>query len=72
MKLSARLGAAPPPAAKLAKPGVPKRGPTGKLLKVEPRPAPVGPSPAIEAMDARALLAGARELLTELTRSAKA
>ena len=70
MKLVARIG--PPPAASPvpARPGRPARGPTGKKLAVA-RPPPVIASPAQEAVDGRALLQAARELLTALTRCAR-
>jgi hypothetical protein len=70
MKLVARVG--PPPAASPApaRPTRPARGPTGKKLAV-PKPAAVVASPAQEAMDGRALLAAARDLLTALARCAR-
>jgi transcription-repair coupling factor (superfamily II helicase) len=75
MKLIARVG--PPPAAQVAAaaarpPLRPARGPTGRKLAAPPRPAPAPVStPATEAMDGRALLAAARELLTGLAGCAR-
>jgi transcription-repair coupling factor (superfamily II helicase) len=69
MKLVARVGPAPAPAAAPARPARPVRGPTGKKLAVE-KPPPL-PSPAQESMDGRALLQAARELLVELGRCAR-
>jgi transcription-repair coupling factor (superfamily II helicase) len=74
MKLVARVGppvaAAPAPAARPARPA---RGPTGKPLKAPPRPAPVAPiaSAAAQAMDGRALLLAARDLLGGLAGCAR-
>jgi transcription-repair coupling factor (superfamily II helicase) len=68
MKLVARVGppvAAPPSAA--VRPARPARGPTGRKLATPPRPAPAPlPSAAMEAIDGRALLLAARELLAGL------
>jgi hypothetical protein len=68
MKLVARVGPAPAPAAP-ARPGPAGRGPTGKKL-AKPPPPPL-PSPAQEAVDARALLQAAGSLLGELARCAR-
>ncbi len=73
MKLVARVGpapAAPPPAARVSRPA---RGPTGKPLKAPPRPAPAAPiaSAAAQAMDGRALLQAARDLLGALAGCAR-
>jgi transcription-repair coupling factor (superfamily II helicase) len=75
MKLTARLGAAPAPAPQKAPASRARvlRGPTGKPLKAPPPPPPTLPaSAAMEAMSGRELLAAARSLLGELTRSARA
>ena len=77
MKLAVRLGPAPAAAPKAAPASKGKvlRGPTGKPLKVEAKPAPaapVVPSAAMEAASGRELLAAARTLLTDLTKCARA
>jgi hypothetical protein len=53
-----------------ARPGRPARGPTGKKLAVA-KPPPVA-SLAQQALDGRAVLQAARELLVELSRCARA
>jgi transcription-repair coupling factor (superfamily II helicase) len=68
MKLVARMGPAPATPAAPARPAPPARGPTGKKL-AHPKPPP--PSPAQEAIDGRAVLQAARELLAELARCAR-
>jgi transcription-repair coupling factor (superfamily II helicase) len=69
MKLVARTGPAPVAPAAPARPAPPARGPSGKKL-APPKPPPP-PSPAQEAIDGRAVLQAARELLAELARCAR-
>ncbi len=74
MKLTARIGGGPAPAPQKAPPSRAKvvRGPTGKPLKAPPPPPPTLPSSAaMEAMSGREVLAAARSLLGELTKSAR-
>jgi hypothetical protein len=69
MKLVARVGPPAPAAPAPARATRPARGPTGKKLAVA-KPPPI-PSPAQEAVDGRALLEAARELLVALARCAR-